>query len=60
MGARPIASLNSLRFGNIKDKKNATPIKRRGKRNWSLWQLLWCTNRGGEFILKNVIIPTHW
>ena len=34
MGARPIANLNSLRFGDPKNKKNKKFIKRSCKGNW--------------------------
>jgi phosphoribosylformylglycinamidine (FGAM) synthase-like enzyme len=45
MGARPIASLNSLRFGKLDNPKTKVAAKRRGKRHWPLRQLLWRTYR---------------
>ena len=44
MGARPIASLNSLRFGNLEEDKTQHLLIRCGAWHWSLWKLFWCAN----------------
>ena len=37
MGARPIASLNSLRFGSHRSSAHPLPCRRRGRRHRRLW-----------------------
>ena len=44
MGARPIASLNSLRFGNLTEAKTQHLACRSSTWHWPLRQLLWCSN----------------
>ena len=44
MGARPVAQLNSLRFGDIESDTYQMAGKRGGKRNWRLWKRFWHSN----------------
>ena len=46
MGARPIASLNSLRFGDLKEAENTASPEWCCTRHWPLRQLLWRSNSG--------------
>ena len=43
MGARPVAQLNSLRFGNIKHEKTKWLVGGVSK-GWRLWKCFWNTN----------------
>ena len=55
MGARPIALLNSLRFGPLGRPKESTPIQRRGRWNLLVRQLYWRPRRGrGDFLFQDL------
>ena len=46
MGARPVASLNSLRFGSADHPKTKYLLKWGGIRYCRIWKLHWSSNRG--------------
>ena len=51
MGARPIALLNSLRFGPLDDAREPLPVRRSGRRHIMVWQLHWHPGCGWRGVL---------
>ena len=59
MGARPIASLNSLRFGDVPPPQDPLPGERRGGRHRRLRQLHRRAHRGRGHLLRRVLRRQH-
>ena len=52
MGARPIAQLNSLRFGDLSNPRTKWLLEGRGQRHWRLRQQLRGAHRGRRSVLR--------
>ena len=54
MGARPIALLNSLRFGPLDDPPSTPSVRRRGRGHRRIWQLHRCSDGRRRAVFRRV------